>query len=187
MNSVLGSSSMSAMRDFTPAILSAAIGILAGYTSIAAAHPIESQVSHVIEQSQDHVRVAGIIHALIKDCEEMSVGFRSIIKRVSSMDSSEVSDLLLSAYDLPEYTEKLQGLRDIETLLKTAEVPEPLKGLHLNARRALAQSRSWIVVLHDLTLQAVQPPVIVEGEADTEGLRVLAEHSTKRLIELVQA
>lgn len=94
---------------------------------------------------------------------------------------------LLNASELNEFEEYVQQLRDLETLLKTIEVPEQFEGLHANLRRALAKGRSSLVLLQDLTLQAMKSPVVVPGIASPVAIRALAEHTTRRLVELANA
>lgn len=176
---------MSLMKDLTPAILSAAVGIMASYSTASSADTVRQATSSSHQQSQEDVAVANAIHALIKECV-MEQWARAAIKEACAMPTSELAHLL-NASELNELEEYVQQLRDLETLLKTIEVPEQFEGLHANLRRALAKSRSSLVLLQDLTLQAMKSPVVVPGVASPAAIRALAEHTTKRLVELANA
>ncbi|MGN8247698.1 hypothetical protein [Pseudomonas sp. SMV7] len=186
MKSVLGSSSLSSMKDLTTAILSSAIGIMAGYSNVASADAAEHSRLPAIEQSQENIEIANYLHELVKDCNEMETGYRQLVKTLLKLSSEEVAGILTRA-EMEEYSVKLRELRNIETLLKNAEVPPQFQELHLSARKALAKGRTWVVAVHDVTLQAMQEPVIVDGSADPDGLKALADHSTKKVIELARA
>lgn len=186
MKSVLGSSSLSLMKELTATILSSAVGVMAGYSSVAAAQPFDCAAQSVIEQNQDSIRVAGYLHELIRSSNEMEVGYRKIVKSVTGFSAAQLADILSPA-DLQEFGVKLQELRHVETLLKNVEAPEQFRELHMNARRSLAKGRSWLVTLYELTIQAVKTPVIVEGFANQDGLKALAEHSTSKVIEMARA
>ncbi|WP_312224757.1 hypothetical protein [Stutzerimonas nitrititolerans] len=186
MNTPIRSGSMSLMKDLTPAILSAAVGIMASYSTASSADTVRQATSFSHQQSQEDVAVANAIHALIKECGVMEQRTRAAIKEACAMPTSELAHLL-NASELSEFEEYVQQLRDLETLLKTIEVPEQFEGLHANLRRALAKGRSSLVLLQDLTLQAMKSPVVVPGVASPVAIRALAEHTTKRLVELANA
>lgn len=87
-----------------------------------------------------------------------------------------------------EYGKQLVGLifaaREIEASTKKAKVPIGLETQHAELRRALAETRSEIVVSFELVRQTRGTPTEFDGRVDLEGLRALAERSTKRLLEL---
>lgn len=186
MNSVPGSSSMSVMKDLTPAILSAAVGMMAGYSSVSAADTIRHADNCVHQQSQEDIRVAQEIHQFIKSCQEMEAKYRATVKDVSGLPGHELASIL-SPSELEEFTAHVQELRNVEIILKTFAVPDQFIDLHQKARKALAKGRSWVVVLHEMTLQAIRTPVVVPGAANPEGMKSLASHSTRRLVELARA
>ena len=186
MNTPIRSGSISLMKDLTPAILSAAVGIMASYSTASSAGTVRQVASSSHQQSQEDVAVANAIHALIKECGVMEQWARAAIKEACAMPTSELAHLL-NASELNEFEEYVQQLRDLETLLKAIEVPEQFEGLHANLRRALAKGRSSLVLLQDLTLQAMKSPVVVPGVAGPVAIRALADHTTKRLVELANA
>ncbi|MBU1806365.1 MAG: hypothetical protein KKC02_15135 [Gammaproteobacteria bacterium] len=177
---------MSAIKDLTPAILSAAVGIMAGYTSVSSAEMMSHAPCCVHEQNQDDIRVAEEIHQFIKSCRVMEERYRSTVKDVSVIPSSELASIL-SVEELAEFTAHVRELRNVELLLKTVEVPEQFADLHIQARRALAKGRSWVVMLHELTMQSLGTPDTFPGSASAAGVRALAEHSSIRLVELANA
>lgn len=177
---------MSVMRDLTPAILSAAVGIMASYTSVSAADVHRQSPGFSHQQSQEELAVAQSIHEFIKSCRVMEQRYRAAVKDVCELPASELA-AVLTATELAEFTEHLQQIRNIETLLRTIRVPEQFAALHGEARKALAKGRSYVALLHDLTMQAIRVPTTVPGEASPDGLKALAGHSTKRLVELANA
>lgn len=177
---------MSLMSNLTPAILSAAVGVLASYSTVSSADTVRQAVNCSHQQSQEDVAVAAAIHALIKECGEMERRTRAAIKEACAMSASELADLL-SPSELNEFENYVQQLRDIEIVLKTFEVPDQFEMLHTQLRRALAKGRSSVVLLHELTVQAMKAPALVPGVANPEALRALADHTTKRLVQLANA
>ncbi|MNZ93025.1 hypothetical protein D3C78_1120780 [compost metagenome] len=84
--------------------------------------------------------------------------------------------------------EQLPGLisqtRGLEAALKAATVPAELAAEHMALRRAVAKTRGRLVTLKGLFAQTVETPSYVESSIDMNGLKALADHSTRRLAEL---
>lgn len=181
---------MSLMKDLTPAILSAAVGIMAGYSTVSSADTVRVVSDVVHERNQDEMLEIEAVHAamkyFIKSCRHMEQGYRSTVKNVSRMSAHEIAQIL-DASELAEFSAHVQEIRNVEILLKNAEVPEQFADLHLEARKALAKGRAWVVQLHEITLQSIGVPNVTPGRASADGLRALAEFSTKRLAELANA
>lgn len=177
---------MSSMKDLTPAIMSAAIGIMAGYSTVTSAETLRGATDCVHEQTQEDLKLASAIHGFIKSCERMETMYRATVKEFADLPASELASVL-TPKELSEFTDHIQEIRNIELLLKNSEVPEQFSDLHLRARKALAKGRSWVVVLYDMTMQSRQAPDIEPGLASGEGLKALASHTTKRLVDLAAA
>lgn len=82
---------------------------------------------------------------------------------------------------LPELISECRGL---ETALRGAPVPEYLSEDHMALRRAVAKVRGRLVQLESLLTQTHETPHYVESTIDMEGLKALAEHTSKRLARL---
>lgn len=177
---------MSSMKDLTPAIMSAAIGIMAGYSTVTSAETLRGATDCVHEQTQEDVKIASAIHTFIKACEGMETRYRATVKEFADVPAHELASVL-TPQELSEFTNHIQELRNIEVLLKNFDVPEQFSDLHLRARKALAKGRSWVVILHDMTIQSLQSPEVEPGLASGEGLKALASHTTKRLVDLAVA
>lgn len=177
---------MSLMKDLAPTIVSAAVGIMAGYTSVASADAAPQTADYTNQLSQEDIEVANDMHAFIKQCVLMEQNLRSIIKQVCAMPTAELATLV-PADEFAEIEANVEEIREVEVELKESEVPDQLLSLHNDVRRAVAKVRSCMVLLQDVTRQAMTVPEVVSGTADPEGIRALAQHTTKRLIELAKA
>lgn len=170
------------MSSATPAVITAALGLLVGYDSAVAAETAGYSASAPHEQKQELQALAEEIHALVRNAKELERTYMSVAK---SYAQGSLSPIPQDAY--LKLTELLTNLRGVELGLKNAEVPVPLSSLHMEARRAIAKGRSWVAVVHDIMRQASVPPDSIDGKANGEALRALADHATKRLVELANA
>ncbi len=177
---------MSLMKDLTPAILSAAVGIMAGYSTVASADTVRQVSSVTHELSQGDIALAETINDLIKKCEALEVGYRDLVRHASKVPAEKLASIM-SVDELVDFSAKLSELRNLEIVFGSAQVPDQFSGLHVKARRALAKGRSWVAQLHDMTIQSIGNPTVFPGHSSAEGLRALAEHSTARLAELANA
>lgn len=169
------------MSNATPAVITAALGLLVAYNSAVSAKDGDLPSSAPYEQQQELQELAEEIHALIRDAQKLENSYRSWAK---SLSDGSVCPVTQEGY--LKLTELLTNLRGVELGLKSAAVPEPLAPLHMEARRAVAKGRSWVAVVHDMMRQAFAQDSI-EGKTDGDALRVLADHTTKRLVELANA
>lgn len=132
-----------------------------------AIQPIESELSKSIKA----VNVAAMQFAQIN---------KSIMK-------SGIPKHMLTDDHLRSLAALMIGIRKIESDLKAAVYPEQLAGQHQLLRRAVAETRSEIVATYDFHRQLLHKPEVLESDIDMDGLRLLAERSTKRLLELTGA
>lgn len=169
------------MSSATPAVISAALGLLVGYDSAVAQVTNPHVVRH--ENQKAHQDLANDIHGVVKSARDLEATFKALAKRCTEGD--------VRRYVKPEgYAHigaMLKDLRGVEIGLKSASVPVELADLHMSARRAIASGRSWVAAVHLLASQAYEAPETFESDIDLEGLRALAEHSTKRLVQLANA
>tara|TARA_R110000764_G_scaffold236698_1_gene332167 strand:+ start:408 stop:920 length:513 start_codon:yes stop_codon:yes gene_type:complete len=170
------------MSNATPAVITAALGLLVGYDSaLAVTAPSAPATQH--ERSQNIQRLADEIHAVVADANSMEETFSRLIRNSAK---SDLRDQFM-AEGIQPLTDLLINLRGVEVGLKGAAVPEELDELHLNMRRAIAKGRARVATFHSMASQAFSLPKVVDGKAGGTGLQVLAEHSTKRLIEMASA
>lgn len=169
------------MSNPTPAVITAALGLLVAYNSAVSARDGDLPSSAPYEQKQELQELAEEIHALIRDAQKLENSYKSWAK---SLSDGSVRPVTQEGY--LKLTELLTSLRGVELSLKNAAVPESLASLHMDARRAVAKGRSWVAAVHDMMRQAF-PQDSIDGKADGEALRVLADHTTKRLAELADA
>lgn len=168
------------MSNATPAVITAALGLLVGYDS-AMAEPPSGAVQN--ERSQELQNLADAIHSVVADAAELEKQFSALIKKATKQDVRQ----FMKAKDLSTLEELLSNLRGVEVGLKSASVPSELADLHSKARRAIAKGRSRVATFHILVSQAYTVPTVFESRVSGDGLRALAEHATKRIVELANA
>ncbi|SDS03672.1 hypothetical protein SAMN05216198_1037 [Halopseudomonas litoralis] len=170
------------MSKATPAVITAALGLMVGYDSaVGAAAPSEPVARN--ERHQDLQRVADNIHSVISDARALEATYTSLVKRATNTDIRA----FVSPDDLGTLEELLKNLRGVEVGLKGADVPAELMDLHMQVRRAIAKGRSRVAAFYSLAWQAYTEPKVVAARASGEGLRSLADHTTRRLVELANA
>jgi len=77
--------------------------------------------------------------------------------------------------------ELLSAVRVLERSLKTAAVPTELSADHLALRRAVAKTRTRLGMLDSFYRQFFVQPVEFESQLSPDGLRALADRTTKKL------
>lgn len=171
------------MSTASQAVITAALGLVVGYESAVAQGPQNHPQVPAYEQQQSMHELAEAIHAVSSLARELERTFMSLAKKC--IDNG------LESHIPPEGAARLQelvtSLRGVEVALKNCKVPVQLAEQHMQLRRSVAKGRSWVVVVQDMARQAYGAPVLVDGETDGEALRVLADHTTKRLVVLANA
>lgn len=172
----------------TAPVLMAALALVGGYgaavsTQKAASH--DDGRRH--EVSRQNEKLAADIHDLVKSLNQMESEFGRIIKGLMAVDLSSLPDHMDGPQSLKDLGFLLESVRGMELTLRSIEVPDGLQPLHMNFRRALARARENISIVHSLTSQTMTIPADADSGINPEGLKALAEHSTKRLIELAKA
>lgn len=74
--------------------------------------------------------------------------------------------------------------RELEAALRDALVPEDMQAAHQGLRRAVAKVRGRLVQLESLLAQAHETPEYFESDISVEGLKALADHSSRQLAKL---
>lgn len=175
---------MSLMKDLSPAIVAATVGVMASYSTVV---PVEGQVtSSAHHQSQEDVELVNSIHALINRCQQEEREFLAAVKVAAELTSAEIRQRT-PADQLVAFSEYLHKIRSLEVIMKGYQVPDQFADLHLRARKALAAYRSSASMLHMIMLQASSIPVIVPSNTSAEGLKMLAEHTTAAVVGLAKA
>jgi hypothetical protein len=80
--------------------------------------------------------------------------------------------------------ELLSAIRALEASLKAADVPAELSTDHLGLRRAIAKTRSRLAMLDNFYKQFFVSFEEFDSAASADGLKALADHTTKRLGEI---
>jgi hypothetical protein len=80
--------------------------------------------------------------------------------------------------------ELLSAIRALEASLKIANVPSELASDHLGLRRAIAKTRSRLAMIDSFYKQFFVSYEEFESSVSPDGLRALADHTTKRLGEI---
>ncbi len=171
------------MSNAIPAVITAALGLLAGYDSAMAATGRSAEPVARHECSQEILRLTDEIHKTIADAKSMEETFSAIIKASLKNDVR----LEFDADGIQPLADLLNSLRGVEVGLKSASVPEELLSLHMEMRRAIAKGRARVAELYGLVRQAHTIPDVVEAKTGSSAMRALAERSTQRLIELANA
>lgn len=170
------------MSNATPAVITAALGLLVGYDS-AMAVTAPSLPPTQNERSQDLQRLADNIHEVAADAKALEKTFSSLIRASAKADVKSY----FAREGIQPLADLLQSLRGVEVGLKSAAVPEGLESLHLDMRRGIARGRARVAAFHSMVCQAYSIPEVFEGKASGPGLQALAAHSTERLIEMANA
>ena len=172
----------------TAPLLMAALALVGGYgAAVSIQQSAALDYGRQQEASQQNDQLASDIHMLIKKLKEMESGFWQVSKNLMAQEPVRLPDEMNAPEVLEELSDLLKSIRGMELALRSTEVPQGLEPLNMSLRRAMAKARENVAILHSLTSQIVTIPVTVESNIDLEGLRALADHSTKRLIELANA
>ncbi|UVL26833.1 hypothetical protein [Pseudomonas donghuensis] len=172
----------------TAPLLLAALALIGGYgaaASVQAAADYDNGFRR--EASLKSSQLADEIHNLIKGAKQVENGFGRIIKGLLASEPSRPPEGLDVQARLDEIGQSLDSFRGLELTLRTAIVPEGLSAIHMDLRRAMARAREKLAVTHSLLSQMQEAPKPFKSNIDGEGLRTLADYSTKRLIELAKA
>ncbi len=165
-----------------PAVITAALGLLVGYDSaMAVTSPSAPPTQN--ERNQDIQRLADNIHEVAAAAKTLEETFSNLIRGSVKADIRG----FFAWEGIQPLADVLQSVRGVEVGLKSATVPEELEALHMDMRKAIAKGRARVATFHSMVCQAYGIPDVVEAKASASGLQALAEHSTKRLIELANA
>ncbi|HAF94054.1 MAG TPA: hypothetical protein DCX26_10635 [Pseudomonas sp.] len=74
--------------------------------------------------------------------------------------------------------------RALEAALRGTIVQPDIEEAHMGLRRSVAKVRGRLVQLENLLLQAHETPDYFESDIDMEGLKALADHSTRHLAKI---
>lgn len=171
------------MSNAVPAVITAALGLLAGYGSASAVAQPVATIPSQYEQNQDIQRLADKAHQVIGAARFLEDSFAASVKEAVEMGVRN----RLDDSDHQRLPELLSNLRGLEVALKNAEVPDALGPIHMQMRRAVAKARSRVAELCHLANQAYGDTQVVEAKTSGPALHALAERSTKRLIEMANA
>lgn len=172
----------------TASVLMAALAVVGNYgTAASDQQAVNRDGGPRHEANQQTDRLVADIHGVIKDFQEMSQAFGKIIKTLMSSNPVRMPDHMDTYETLAELGSLLESIRGMEQAAKSAVAPEGLDTLHLNFRRSMAQARESIAITYSLTRQMVTVPQDTDSGIDVDGLKALADHSTRRLIELANA
>lgn len=172
----------------TASVLMAALAVVGNYgaaVSVQQAVTQDGGPRHEANQQTD--RLVAAVHLVIRDFQEMSQAFGKIIKSLMSSNPVRMPEHMDAHESLAELGSLLESIRGMEQALKSAVVPEGLDTLHLSFRRSMAQARESVAITYNLTCQMVTVPEDTDSGIDMDGLKALADHSTRRLIKLANA
>lgn len=154
----------------------AALGLIGDY-SVALPHMPHSAP---IERSAAQCKAANLKRALedLRDgWDELDSIFADAIRVVLKRSNFD-GDLLQRT---PEILSQVRGL---ETALKAAVVPTEVSEEHMAFRRSVAKTRGRIAQLDSLIRQAKQTPTFVHSDISMDGLKALADFTTKQFEQL---
>ncbi|AVH38079.1 hypothetical protein AL532_17900 [Pseudomonas monteilii] len=174
--------------------LMAVTAILGSYEALASQHASPSVLISLTSTRDDQSAVKNLESAI----SALELEHRDAIKSLNivRLQFAEINKHALSKgfpkHMLTEEQTKnlaviLLGIRKIESDLKKTVAPNGLETLHAELRRTLAEARSEVVVTFEMARQIRFKPEQVEGRIDMNGLKALADHSTRKLLELASA
>lgn len=159
--------------------------LLSGYESLAADAPTaDSALSEIHDRKQAVQNLESEIKRSITIFSDISSKFSEMNK---SIIRTGIPKHMLADEHVKSLIAQMISIRQIEADLKNAKHPEQLASTHMELRRAVAEARSEIVITYDFHRQQLATPVVLESDTDLQGLRALADQSTKRLLQLVNA
>lgn len=150
----------------------AALGLIGDY-SVALPHMPHNAP---IERSAAQCKVANLkrtLEELREGWDELDAIFAEAI-RVALKRGNFQGELLQRT------PETLSQIRGLETALKAAEVPDGIAEEHMAFRRSVAKVRGRIAQLESLIRQAKQAPNFVHSDISMDGLKALADFTTKQ-------
>lgn len=174
--------------------LMAVAAILGSYEALASQQALPSASIASLSSGDDRSPVnslESVVTALEMEHRDAIKSLNICAARFAQMNKHAISKGFPSHMLTEEQAKKLAimmlGTRKMESDVRNTAVPSGLEGLHSELRRALAEARSEVVVTFEMVRQIRGKPEDVEGRVDMNGLKALAEHSTKRLMDLASA
>jgi hypothetical protein len=153
-----------------------ALALLGDYSSIQP--PSSSAAPHESSYFQPKVRgLRDTISQLTKGWLELDSIYAEAVRSAYANGSFDDERFRRNA-------ELLSAVRTLESSLKTASVPLDLQSDHMDLRRAIAKTRNRLAMLDSFYKQFFVPFEEFESAVSPEGLRALADHTTKRLGEI---
>lgn len=171
VTAILGSYEALASQQASP---SALISLTSARDGQPAVNSLELAISALGLEHRDAIKSLNIVRAQFAEINKhaLSKGFPKHM--LTEEQAKNLAVILL-------------GIRKIESDLKKTTTIDGLEALHAELRRALAEARSEVVVTFEMVRQIRGKPEQVEGRVDMNGLRALADHSTRKLLELASA
>ncbi|QQN20992.1 hypothetical protein ACKUFS_16315 [Pseudomonas cannabina] len=172
----------------TAPVLMAALAVMSGYgDAVSEKQTAAREVGYQHEASQQVDQLASSIHKLIKDLKIMEDSFGVVIKAMLCENPVRMPKHMSMAESLDELGSTLESIRGMECALRDAVVPEVLADLHMNLRRGMARAREKVSIARSIIFQMTPRVAALDTKVNFDGLRDLADHSTKRLIQLAKA
>jgi hypothetical protein len=164
------------IRATASTLIVTALALVGDYSAIQ--QPSSASFVHESPSRQPRVKdLRSTIHELTKGWLELDQIYSDVVKNAYASDS----------FDEERYgrnIELLSAVRALETTLKTASVPLDLVNDHTALRRAIAKTRSRLAMLDNFYRQFFVSYEEFESSLSADGLKALADHTTKRLGEI---
>lgn len=166
-----------AIKSTATTLIMAALAVVGDY---AVAEPAIKPVAAQIERPAQQTRRAELRRLL----EELSAGFLELDNLYSQALQITLKRDCFDAELFERLPELISQARGLEVALRSASVPKYLSDDHMALRRSVAKVRGRLVQLESLLIQTHETPHYVDSTIDMDGLKALAEHTTKRLARL---
>lgn len=165
-----------ANKKASTALIFSALALVGDYSSI----PLNHAHAAPIERAAKQLKLSGMKRML----DDLNKGWQELDSVYAEVTRVTLESSNFDAEKFNRIASLLLATRGLETALRSAEPPADLREEHLDLRRAVAKTRSRLATLDSLFKQATQKPFYVNTGMDTDGLKALAEHSTRRLTEI---
>ncbi|MFV1943910.1 hypothetical protein VPH49_24230 [Pseudomonas luteola] len=159
--------------------------LLSSYSSFADEHAstlaVNASAPHLVPERERLSVMHSEIDKSLKELRDVTDKFSEINRHIVKHG---IPEKMLEHQHVVQLVGMMIGIRKMEADLKNSSPPAPLAEQHMRLRKAMAAARFEIVATYDFHRQALSGPKHFESDINMEGLKALADHSTKRLLEL---
>lgn len=161
------------IKAAAPALIVAALALVVDYSTAKLKSP--SATPHgPCSTSPTLSNLRGVLADVTHGWLKLDLGYAKTVAAIVNSNSFDDAKYLRNI-------ELLKAVRQLESDLKRAEVPSALSDDHINLRRAVAKVRGRLITIDGVYQQFLMKPEQFPSQLSADGLRDLADHTTRRL------